>query len=92
MKKYRFRKWLKNWIDQSDSQQLAINSLVKESDSISGEPLRLNVYSANGGMVIETRTYDRQKDRSNTNLYIVNDGADLGNEIGKILTMASLSR
>jgi hypothetical protein len=94
MKKYGFRKWLRNWLNQSSEEKINMSRslAVDQSESLSGEPLRIQVYSANGGMVVETRTYDRQKDRTNTNLYIVNDGEDLGNELGKILTMASLSR
>jgi hypothetical protein len=94
MKKYGFRNWLRNWLNRSSENEINISRslAVEKSDSLSGEPLRIQVYAANGGMVVETRTYDRQKDRTNTNLYIVNDGEDLGNELGKILTMASLSR
>jgi hypothetical protein len=95
MKKYGFRKWLRNWLNQSDGRIEKASNMsvsVRESETLSGEPLRINVYSANGGMIVETRTYDRQKDRNNTNLYIVNEGEDLGNELSKILTMASLSR
>jgi hypothetical protein len=94
MKKYGFRKWLRNWLNQSNGDQpnMSRSLAVEKSETLSGEPLRIQVYAANGGMIIETRTYDRQKDRTNTNLYIVNDGEDLGNELGKILTMASLSR
>lgn len=94
MKKYGFRKWLRSWLHQEDNNsEVRLSTMaIARDESLSGEPLRISVYSANGGMVIETRTYDRQKDRTNTNLYIVNDGEDLGNELGKILTMASLSR
>jgi hypothetical protein len=94
MKKYGFRKWLRNWLNRSNDDQpnMSRSLAVEKSETLSGEPLRIQVYAANGGMIIETRTYDRQKDRTNTNLYIVNDGEDLGNELGKILTMASLSR
>lgn len=95
MKKYGFRKWLRNWLNQYENRVEKASNIsiaVRESDSLSGEPLRIQVYTASGGMIVETKTYDRQKDRTNTNLYIVNDGEDLGNELGKILTMASLSR
>jgi hypothetical protein len=94
MKKYGFRNWLRNWLNRSNGDQpnMSRSLAVEKSETLSGEPLRIQVYAANGGMIIETRTYDRQKDRTNTNLYIVNDGEDLGNELGKILTMASLSR
>lgn len=96
MKRYGFRKWLRNWLEQSD-QDLDISNKISSAklrvdDGLAGEPLRISVYTASGGMIVETRTYDRHKDRQNTNLYIVNEGDDLGNELGKIITMASLSR
>ena len=59
---------------------------------MSSDPIRMNIYSASGGYVIETKTYDRQKDRSNANLYIIKDDTDLGEELSKIITMTALSR
>jgi hypothetical protein len=41
-------------------------------------------------MVIETRKYDRIKDVNHTKLHIVVDSEDLGNSIGKIITMEAL--
>lgn len=61
-------------------------------DSFDAEPIRLSVYSASGGMVVETKTYDRQKDRQNTQLYIINDTEQMGDELNKIITMVSLGR
>ena len=96
MKKYGFRKWLRNWLERPDQDSnipnLTSSAKLRVEDGLSGEPLRINVYTASGGMIVETRTYDRHKDRQNSNLYIVNEGDDLGNELGKIITMASLSR
>ena len=50
------------------------------------------VYSAIGGKVIQFSTYDQQKDRHNSSLYIVTDKEDLGEEIAQIITRESLSR
>jgi len=50
------------------------------------------VYSATGGKVIQFSTYDPRTDRSNTNLYIVTDKDDLGEELGQIITKESLCR
>lgn len=96
MKKYRFRKWLKNWLSQADNHiepGLSKGSLtIRGSDEMSENPIRMSVYPASGGFVIETKTYDRQKDRHNTSLYIINDQDDIGEELGKIVTMTALSR
>ena len=98
VKKYGFRRWLHQWLQkpfEDEEVKLSTNkvSISRDSDGqLSSDPLRMNIYSASGGFIVETRTYDRHKDRNNTNLYIVNDGNDLGEELGKIITMASLSR
>lgn len=52
--------------------------------------LQFTVYTANGGRVVETRRYDRQKDRHNQNLYIITNDQDFGREIDKIITMEAL--
>ena len=90
---------LRNWVnsDINDAEQvmkmstkhrgLAISSDV---ETLSTEPMRLSIYRANGGTVVETRVYDRQKDRSQTQLHIVGHDDDLGRSLSKIITMESL--
>jgi hypothetical protein len=51
---------------------------------------RINVYRASGGTVIETNLYDQVKDREHRGLFIVTDDKDLGEELGKIITMENL--
>jgi hypothetical protein len=51
---------------------------------------RINVYKASGGTVIETTMYDRVKDREHRGLFVVTDDKDLGQELGKIITMENL--
>lgn len=52
--------------------------------------IQFTVYVANGGRVVETRRYDRQKDRHTNGLYVVTNDMDFGREIDKIITMESL--
>ena len=52
--------------------------------------IQFTVYQANGGRVIETRRYDRQKDRHTTGLYVITSEMDFGKEIDKIITMENL--
>ena len=92
--------WLKRrlriWAFSQDE-----NEKIKESrgiglistepgETLSTEPLRLSIYRANGGTIVETRVYDRQKDRSQNQLHIVSHDQDLGHSIAKIITMESL--
>lgn len=66
------------------------NDVVTAGETLSTEPIRLSIYRANGGMIVETRVYDRQKDRSQNQLHIVGHDQDLGHSIAKIITMESL--
>lgn len=52
--------------------------------------IQFTVYTANGGRVVETRRYDRKTDRSTNGLYVINNDADFGKEIDKIITMEAL--
>jgi hypothetical protein len=52
--------------------------------------IRFTVYIANGGRVVETVRYDKQKDRHHNGLYIVTSDQDFGKEIDKIITMEAL--
>ena len=63
---------------------------ISADEGLGTEPMRLSIYRANGGTVVETRTYDRQKDRNQTQLHIVGHDEDLGESLSKIITMESL--
>jgi|AntAceMinimDraft_1070359.scaffolds.fasta_scaffold35506_2 hypothetical protein len=52
--------------------------------------LNFRVFSAIGGRVVEFRTYDRVKDRTNTTTYIIHKDDDFGDKIAKIATLESM--
>ena len=94
--------WLKRrlrmWAFSSDeNEKMSSNKVPKglivstePGETLSTEPMRLSIYRANGGMIVETRVYDRQKDRSQNQLHIVSHDEDLGRSLAKIITMESL--
>jgi hypothetical protein len=82
--KQRIRNWLLDDDYNGDIPQ------VVDTERLSSDGMRLQVYRASGGFVIETRSYDRRKDENVNNMYVINEDKDLGNEIGKIITMESL--
>jgi len=77
-------------ISISSSNQLRGGSGGQVSIDQPERALHFTVYVANGGRVVETRRYDKKTDRSTTGLYAVNNDADFGHEIDKIITMESL--
>jgi len=90
---------LRNWVNSAyDVEMVSTNSkrptrgqsISTSDETLSTEPLRLSIYRANGGTVVETRVYDRQKDRSQNQLHIVSHDDDLGQALSKIITMEAL--
>jgi len=89
--KYRFKNWVRRWLTEDEAiNDIKPSRLVESADFDSTQPLRLTIHRAAGGMVIETRTYDRVKDRQNQNLHIVTHDQDLAESLSKIITMESL--
>ena len=84
--KQRFRNWLNNDDYEQDIPQLV------ESDRLSSEGIRLQIYKASGGYVIETRSYDHHKDRHHNSMHVITEEQDLGDALGKIVMMEALKR
>ena len=92
--KRRLRNWVNNVNEFETIPMLTSKhrglAIAPDGETLSSEPLRLSIYRANGGTIIETRVYDRQKDRSSNQLHIVGHDDDLGRSLAKIITMESL--
>ncbi len=85
--KQRFR----NWLMDSDS-QVETDSMYVEADRLSSEGMRMQIYKASGGYVVETRTYDHHKDRNLNSMHVITESQDLGDALGKIVMMEALKR
>ena len=49
--------------------------------------MNFTIHPAAGGYILEYRVYDRKNDRNDNKLHIINHDQDLGESIGKIVTM-----
>lgn len=103
-----FYKWLASKIENSKysepDEALGVNLIsagrpksrrieaVRESDSLSTEPITFKMFKASGGWAIEFRQYDNKNDRVDTSLYVVNSEEELGKHISQIITMEALKR
>ena len=97
-----FKRWLLNSVKDAINEEQAQHSnqasdtirsstgLVIERTSLESQPMHLKIYRANGGTVVETTSYDRQKDRHQNQLHIIGHNTDLGEGLSKIITMESL--
>lgn len=90
-------KWLYKWLrkklettDVLEKEEIGIAIASPRSNNIDTCGMNFTVYRANGGHIIEHRIYDRKTDRNNNSLHIITDDKDLGEEIGKIITLENL--
>ena len=77
-----------NWLTDRDS-DYAINE-APMADTLNSNGMRFNLYKASGGYVVETRIYDERNDRNTNRLHVITEEQELGDAIGKIITMESL--
>ena len=86
--KQRFKDWLFDDGPPDHSNEIRID---EDSVQISRETsVRFEIHQASGGRVVQTRRYERHKDRHIEGLYIITPEQDFGREIDKIITMESL--
>jgi len=83
--KQRFRNWLMDTTPDDEPSNLYV-----EADRFQSDGIRLQVYKASGGYVVETRGYDRKTDRNHSSMHVINEDADLGDSLGKIVMMEAL--
>jgi hypothetical protein len=92
MKKYRFRRWLRNWLSEFDAEQPVHSkaSTVGRSIGDHRDAMNFQICRATGGYIVEYSSYDRKRDEHNRHLHIITDEQDLGDSISKIVTIELL--
>lgn len=86
-------RWLKRkirrWLD--DSIEVACEpALVRQSNSVDIDGLSFNVMRASGGVIVQTRQYDRKTDRNLYNTHIITDDEPLAERVGQIVSLELL--
>lgn len=89
--KLTFKQRIRNWLN-SDDREEDVPQLVSTSEGLSSEGMRMQIYRASGGYVIETRSYDSHKDRHFNTMHVITEEQDLGDALGKIVMMEALKR
>lgn len=94
MRKYRFRRWLRNWLSNfdADAPEPCTKAGLPVTRSIGDhrDAMHFQVCRATGGYIVEFNTYDRKRDEHNRHLHIITDEQDLGDSIAKIVTLEML--
>lgn len=61
---------------------------VRENDQPDVDGMRFTVMVAEGGTIVQMRTYDRRKDESNSKTYVIPDSEhDIAHRIGQIVAI-----
>jgi hypothetical protein len=90
MMKLTFKQKLRQWLFEEKEDSYSDSIISVEESKFNSEGMRLQVYRASGGFVIETRHYNRRKDENMNAMFVITEDQDLGAEIGKIITMETL--
>lgn len=93
------KKKVRQWLAEDTEKEEYVSNGVAKASAYIGSPysnrldapgINFRVCKATGGYVVETSSYDPNTDRTRANLHIITDEQDMGQEIGKILTMEAL--
>jgi hypothetical protein len=96
MKAPRVKNWFKKWlgIENEPLDDFPITNsgsmFINIDFDIVLNPIRLNLYRADGGIIVESKIYDSSNDSYRTKLHIISNDQDLGYELSKIITMENL--
>ena len=82
----RFAHWLLN----DNRNKISEDVGMIEPSRFNSNGIRLQIYKASGGYVVETNGYDRKSDRHNTSIHVITDDQELGNELSKIVVMEAI--
>ena len=80
---------LHNFIFPSDIEATASRGIsIREKDEPDIEGMRFTVMPAEGGTIVQMRTYDRRKDQSDSKTYVIPETEqDVAHRIGQIVAL-----
>jgi|APSaa5957512576_1039674.scaffolds.fasta_scaffold03833_14 hypothetical protein len=86
-----FNKWLARKLQQAqDDQNTCVEAKPLHSRNFEAEGMNITITGATGGKIVEFRKYNKQTDRSNYELYIINEEENFTESFSKIVSMEML--
>jgi hypothetical protein len=81
-------RWIRNKLHNFIFPQPVANEIaVSETPEADIEGLRFTVMPARGGTIVQIRTYDTKRDSNQYTTYVIPDGQDIAEEVGRIVSM-----
>jgi hypothetical protein len=96
---YKLFRWVNNYgsipVLNEESDYITSNHGFNKKMSSSGEGIgkpgmNFTIHPAAGGYILEYRVYDQRTERNDNKLHIINEDQNLGESIGKIITLEIL--
>jgi hypothetical protein len=91
--KFKMINWLRtklhNFIFPQDI-AMSASDRVMEKHEADIEGLRFTVMPARGGTIVQLRSYDSKRDQHEYSTYVIPDGEDIAQEVGRIVSMELL--
>lgn len=82
------KKFIRNWLY---SNSIEVSSPVPSIDEPEmDKSIQFKIWFAQGGRVIQTRRYDSHKDKVYTNMYVIHEEHNMGQELENIILKESL--
>lgn len=64
-----------------------IATVSESSDIDMDQSLRFYVLVGQGGVIVQLRSYDNKRDRTNNTTYIIPEGEDIATRVGEIVSL-----
>lgn len=85
-----FKRKVRNWLSNDGESAIKVSSSLEDSRVHDDPVLNLRIFNAQNGRIIEFRKYDPVKDRTEVKTYIVEPEKDIGEYLGKCVSVELL--
>jgi hypothetical protein len=66
------------------------SALIESDNQVEVDGIQFKVMAANGGVIVQTRTFNPKIDRNIYNTHIIPDGEDIAERVGQIVSLELL--
>jgi hypothetical protein len=87
-------KWLKrkirNWLNNDDIQLERATVIERDRSAPSQNGMNFCLYTAVGGHILESRTYNQKTDRHEGTLYMIHDDEDFAKQVAQAIMLEQM--
>ena len=85
------RRIIRNWINQEDEIKMSRPEVVeRDRSSPSQNGMNFCLYTAVGGHILESRTYNSKTDRTEGTLYMIHEDEDFAKQVAQAIMLEQM--